>query len=175
MKSAKDEVSALMWLVSKRFSVPIILAYDLSKNDEINSPYTVESICFGRPAGQVYGGLCLQEKKQVLYAVANAVALMKSTTFAHWGKLVSSNSNDLSAPKYRRGRVQDDRKLKASLRVEEEMTFQFTDVLIVTPPHQTCSVTMQSNSRRRPPKWQKIPSSCTLHSRIFVSTFGTSH
>lgn len=108
MKAAKDEVSALMWLRSKRFSVPIILAHDFSKNNKINSPYIVESICRGRPAAHIYGELRLEEKKQVLNAVAEAIAQMKSTTFAHWGKLVSSSSNDLSAPKYRRGRVQDD-------------------------------------------------------------------
>lgn len=146
MKAEKDEVSALMWLRSKSFSVPIILAYDFSKNNEINSPYIVESICSGRPAGQMYGWLCLQEKKKVLDAVADAIAQMKSTTFAHWGKLVSSSSNDLSAPKYRRGRVQDDLRLKACLSVEEEMTFTVRRRSYRSPPpDMEETVSMQRN------------------------------
>lgn len=61
----------------------------------------------GRPAAQIYGGLCLEEKKQVLDAVAAVTVQMKTATVERWDKLVTCSSYDLSVPMYR-NRLQDE-------------------------------------------------------------------
>ena len=96
--AANDEVSGLMWLRSKRFSVPIILAYEFSKNNEINSPYVVGKYLLWTSRGSHIWRASPRGEEQVLDALTNVIAQMMSTTFAHWGKLVSSSSNDLSPP-----------------------------------------------------------------------------
>ena len=61
-------------LGSQRFPVPTIIAYDFGNHNEIAAPYLVETICSERSAAQIYGRLCLEEKKQVPDAVAAVIA-----------------------------------------------------------------------------------------------------
>jgi len=87
----KNQVAVLLHL-APLLPVASIVAYDSSPNNVIGRPYLIQERLSGQNANEVYDKLSIEERIQVVKAVADVVLKMKDIEFPGAGRLAASGN-----------------------------------------------------------------------------------